>query len=125
MTIRNVLLAGAVCLAAGGTALADGDAAKGEKVFRKCKACHTVEEGKNRVGPSLFAVVGRPVAAIGDYKYSDAMRGFGDGKTWTPELLDAYLAKPKDLVPGTKMTFQGLKAEADRADVIAYLAGQG
>jgi cytochrome c len=103
-------------------AAADGDAANGEKVFRKCKACHTVEEGKNRVGPSLFGVVDRSVASVKGYKYSEAMIAFGAGKTWTPELLDTYLAKPKDLVPGTKMSFPGLMKDTDRADVIAYLA---
>lgn len=106
----------------GGAASAAGDAAAGEKVFRKCRACHTVEEGKNRVGPSLYGVVGRPVASVEGYRYSNAMKEFGAGKTWTPDLLDTYLTKPRDLVPGTKMSFPGLKKPADRADVIAYLS---
>lgn len=101
---------------------AGGDAANGEKIFRKCKACHTTERGKNRVGPSLFGIVDRPVASVDGYNYSAAMTAFGAGKTWTPELLDIYLTKPKDLVPGTKMSFPGLKQDTDRADLITYLA---
>jgi cytochrome c len=123
MKMRLACLIAALSLSAtSGAALAGGDAANGEKIFKKCKACHKVEEGKNGVGPSLFGVVDRPVASIADFKYSDAMTAFGAGKTWTAELLDTYLTKPKDLVPGTKMTFPGLKTEADRADVIAYLS---
>ena len=108
--------------AATGLAHAEGDVAAGKKVFRKCAACHKMVEGKKGVGPSLFAVVDRPVGSTEGYKYSKAMIAFGDGKTWTMELLDAYITKPNDLVPGTKMTFPGLKKEADRADLIAYLA---
>ena len=104
-----------------GAARAEGDAALGAKVFRKCKNCHKVEEGKKGIGPSLYGVVGGPVGSVEGYKYSKAMTAFGDGKTWTDELLDAYLTKPKKLVPKTKMTFGGLKKEADRANVIAYL----
>lgn len=124
MAVRIAILATIAGVALGGAALAEGDAENGEKVFRKCKACHTVEEGKNRVGPTLFGIVDRPVASVADYKYSDAMKAFGDGKTWTAELLESYLTKPKDVVPGTKMNFPGLKKDADRADVIAYLAAQ-
>lgn len=108
--------------AAAAPAMADGEAANGEKVFRKCKACHTVEDGKNRVGPALFGVVDRPVATVAGFKYSDAMVAFGKDKTWTAELLNTYLTRPKDLVPGTRMSFPGLKKDTDRADVIAYLA---
>ena len=104
-----------------GAARADGDAALGEKAFRKCKACHKLEQGKKGIGPSLYGVVGRPVATLEGYKYSKAMIAFGDGKIWTEELLDTYLTKPKALVPRTKMTFPGFKKEADRANVIAYL----
>ena len=107
--------------AATGAARADGDAALGAKVFKKCKACHQLEEGKKGIGPNLYGVVERPVATLEGYKYSKAMIAFGDGNTWTEELLDTYLTKPKALVPRTKMTFPGLKKEADRANVIAYL----
>lgn len=109
----------AVALA--GPALADGDAAKGEKVFNKCKACHTVEAGKNKVGPSLHNIVGRAPGTVEGFKYSKAMEEFGASHTWDEETLSAYLEKPKDVVPGTKMAFVGLNKEDDREDVIAYL----
>lgn len=106
-----------------GTASADGDAAKGEKVFGKCKACHMVGDGaKNRVGPELNGIVGRAAGAAEGFKYSDAMMAkAGEGLVWTEENLATYLEKPKDFIPGTKMTFAGLRKDEDRADVIAYL----
>ncbi len=104
--------------ATGGSALA-ADAAKGEKVFKKCKACHSLEAGKNKVGPSLHGVIDREAGAVEGYKYSKAM--MAAGVTWDDASLDAYLTKPKDFVKGTKMAFPGLKKEADREDVIAYL----
>jgi cytochrome c len=97
------------------------DAEAGEKDFKKyCTACHTVEEGKNRVGPSLFGVVGRPSGSISGFAYSPAMKAAGI--TWTADKLDTYLADPKATVPGNKMTFAGVKNEAERADLIAFLA---
>jgi len=123
--LRKMAAAMAVLAVAGfaGNALADGDAAAGEKVFRKCKACHMVGEGaKNRVGPELNGIVGRPAASIEDFKYSDAMKAKGqEGLVWTDENLHTYLKKPRDFVPGTKMTFAGLRKDDDRDDVIAYL----
>ena len=98
---------------------AEGDAAAGEKVYKKCKACHSMEEGKNKVGPHLHGVVGRAAGAVEGYKYSEALAG--SGLTWDEATLDQYLAKPKDLVPKTKMAFPGLKKEADRQNVIAYI----
>lgn len=100
-----------------------GDAVKGEKVFKKCKACHTAEEGgPNLVGPNLFNVMARGVAKEEGYSYSKAMKDFGaDGKKWTEETLFTYLEKPKALVPGTNMSFAGLKKEQDRKDLLAYL----
>jgi cytochrome c len=104
-----------------GPALAEGDAAAGEKVFNKCKACHTVEEGKNRVGPSLFNIVGRQPATVEGFRYSKAMEEFAAGHVWDEETLSVYLEAPKDVVNGTKMAFVGLKNPEDRDDVIAYL----
>lgn len=119
----KIVLAFAVALATGGlasgTAMAEGDAAAGEKVFRKCKACHATEEGKNKIGPSLHGVVGREAGAVDGYKYSSAMAD--SGLVWDEETLDAFLEKPKDVISKTKMTFAGLRKEEDRADVIAYL----
>ena len=106
-----------------GAALADGDAGEGEKVFKKCKACHQVGEGaKNRVGPVLNGIVDAPAGAVADFKYSDAlMAKAGEGLVWDEANLDAYLTKPKDFIKGTKMSFAGLRKEDDREDVIAYL----
>ena len=104
---------------ASGPAFADGDAAKGKKVFNKCKACHALESGKNKIGPSLHGVMGRAAGAVEGFKYSKAM--MDSGLTWDEETLSKYLEKPKDLVPGTKMAFAGLKKDKQRADVIAYI----
>jgi cytochrome c len=98
---------------------ADGDADAGKKIFQKCALCHTNEQGKNKIGPSLFGVVGRHSASIPDYAYSDAMKAAN--KTWDEATLDTYLTDPKALVPGTKMIFPGLKDPKDRQDIIAYL----
>ena len=101
----------------------DGDAAKGAAVFKKnCSACHTATEPKNKVGPYLGTVVGRPVATYEGFKYSKAMTEFGaDGKVWDEARLAEYLPKPKDLVKGTTMAFAGLKTPEEIADLIAYL----
>ena len=105
----------------GAEILAQGDPAAGEKVFRKCKACHTVEEdGPNRVGPNLYGIVGASVAAVDGFRYSGALTDHGGD--WTPDRLAAFLANPRKAVPGTKMSFAGLRKPEDQADVIAYLA---
>lgn len=103
-------------------AQAAGDPAAGEKVFTQCKACHTVQPGKNRIGPSLHGVVGRKAGTVEGFNYSPAMKGWG--MEWTPENLDKYLAEPKATIPGNKMAFPGLKKPEDRANLIAYLAQQ-
>ncbi|MDA4847386.1 c-type cytochrome [Hoeflea poritis] len=103
-------------------ALAEGDAKKGAKVFRKCKACHVVDEEKNKVGPHLVAIIDRPVASVDGFKYSKAMVEFGsDGKVWDVETLTLYLKKPKDLVKGTNMAFAGVRKDADMENLITYL----
>ena len=126
--MRKMLVGALAALALGGLAApalagADaGDPAKGEKVFKKCKACHSVEPGKNKVGPTLFGVVGRVVGSVEGYKYSKAMLAKKDeGLVWTEENLDKFLEKPKKFIPGTKMSFAGLRKPQQRADVIAYL----
>jgi cytochrome c2 len=104
----------------GAEILAQGDPAAGEKVFRKCKACHTVEEdGPSRVGPNLYGIVGASVAAVDGFRYSGALTDHGGD--WTPDRLAAFLANPRKAVPGTKMSFAGLRKPEDQADVIAYL----
>ena len=100
--------------------MAMGDIALGEKVFKKCAACHSiVKGGKNNIGPALYNVVGRKVGIINDYKYSKALSGYG--KEWTFEELNGYLLKPAKWIKGTKMSFAGLRKEKDRASVILYL----
>lgn len=105
-------------------AAAEGDAAKGEKVFRKCKACHAVGDGaENKVGPILNGVVGRAVAAGEGFEYSEALVAMGaDGVVWDEANLAAFLEKPREYAAGTKMSFAGLRKEKDRDNVIAYLA---
>ena len=100
--------------------LAMGDIATGEKVFKKCAACHSiVKGGKNNIGPALYNVVNRQVGIVSDYKYSKALSGYG--KSWTFEELNGYLIKPAKWIKGTKMAFAGLRKEKDRASVILYL----
>jgi cytochrome c len=112
-----------VAVAGADIAQAAGDAQAGEAVFKKnCAVCHTTEEGKNKIGPSLHGVVGRHSASLSDYTYSDAMEKAD--KTWDDQTLESYLTNPRELVPGTKMIFVGLKNEADRQNVIAYLDSQ-
>ena len=101
-------------------ALASGDVAAGEKVFKKCKACHVVDAEKHKTGPHLVNIMGRAAgSAEGFKKYSDAMKS--SGIVWNEETLDGYLEKPKAYVKGTRMAFAGLRKEEDRANVIAYL----
>ena len=103
-------------------ALAEGDAAAGEKVFIKCKACHENEQGVNKIGPTLKGIVGRKSASVEGYAYSDGMKAKGDaGQVWDEATLAAYLPDPKAYVPGTKMAFAGLKNPQEVLDVIAYL----
>jgi cytochrome c len=119
---RTVLAAFATTVLIAAPALADGDAEKGEKTFNACKACHDVEKGVNKVGPTLKGVVGRKAASVADYKYSEAMIAKGaEGIVWDEATLAAYLPDPKAFVPKTKMAYAGLKKPEDVANVIAYL----
>ena len=119
--MKKAILAAAAVLALGaGSAQAEGDAAAGEKVFKKCKACHKVEAGKKSpVGPNLHGLFGR-TAGTGDFKrYSSAMKD--SGIVWNDETIAAYLKDPKGYIPKNKMAFPGLKKDKDVANVIAYL----
>ena len=109
-----------VTLAAGQAAAQD--AAAGEKVFTKCKACHVADEDKNKIGPSLIGVIGKTAGTHPGFKYSKAMVEAGEGGlVWDDANLTAYLRAPKEVVKGTKMAFPGLKKDDDIANVIAYL----
>ena len=100
--------------------LALGDTAHGEKVFKKCSACHMIASGgKNMIGPNLWSVIGRTAGSVSDYKYSKAMVAYG--KEWTFEEMNSYLIKPQAYVKGTKMAFAGLRKEKDRASVILFM----
>ena len=94
-----------------------------EKIFKKCKQCHTLDVDKHKIGPSLRGIIGRQAGTADGYKFSKAMVAHGEGgAVWDQGSLDAYLTKPRDVVKGTKMAFPGLKKDTDRAAVIAYLA---
>jgi cytochrome c len=100
--------------------LAMGDLVHGEKVFKKCTACHQIaSDGKNMIGPNLWSVIGRTAGSVNDYKYSKAMIAYG--KEWTFEEMNSYLIKPQAYVKGTKMAFAGLRKEKDRASVILFM----
>ena len=100
--------------------MASGDADAGEKLFKRCKACHVVDAEKHKTGPHLVNIMGRTAGTVEGYKrYSKAIKA--SGIVWNEETLDRYLEKPKAYVKGTRMAFAGLRKEADRANVIAYL----
>ena len=120
--IRAATFAILVLMTTASISHADGDAAKGEKIYVKCKTCHDIDKGVNKVGPTLKGLVGRKAAAVPDFKYSDAMiaKG-GEGVVWDEATLEAYLPDPKAFVPKTKMVFAGLKKPEDIEDLIAFL----
>ncbi len=104
-----------------GALLAAADPAAGEKVAKKCTACHSLDDGgPNKVGPTLYDIVNRPIGGHAGFGYSDVLAGMSSD-TWTYENLNAFLAKPKDFAPGTKMSFAGLKKTGDRANLVAFL----
>lgn len=100
-----------------------GDTAHGEKVFLQCKACHALEAGQNRVGPSLHGIIGRTAGQVAGYSYTDANKN--SGIVWSEANLFDYLEHPRTTIPGTKMSFAGLRQAQDRADVVAYLKANG
>jgi cytochrome c2 len=126
LKIASAILAGVAMLAASAASAQDitGDAAAGEKVFKKCKACHAID-GKNKVGPHLDGVFGRVAGSVEGYKYSTGLKKFNEeGLVWNVETLTEYLPSPKDMVEKSKMTFK-LKKEDEIENVIAYLATLG
>ncbi len=117
--MKKTILAFGALLAISTHAMAEGDVAKGEKVFKKCAACHTLEEGKNKVGPSLYGIFDRTAGTLEGYKFSKAMAE--SGIVWDDENMDGYLKKPRAFLKGTKMAFAGIKKDNQRADLIAFL----
>jgi len=116
--MRNLIAI--VLLASVANAASAADPVNGAKVFKtQCSTCHSPVEGKKMVGPSLFGVAGRKAGSVPGFRYSSANQKFGG--TWDTATLDQYLKKPRDMVPGTTMTYPGLKNDSQRADVIAYL----
>jgi cytochrome c len=113
----------AVAIAMSGNALAEGDAPAGKAIFeRTCGNCHSAQIGVNKIGPSLWDVVGRPIASLPDYNYSQKLLSMrGEWKEWNRQNLDRYLTNPREVLHGVKMYFKGLPDAKDRADVIAYL----
>lgn len=121
-TVLGIGAAMALALAnlASGPAYA-ADAANGAKVFKKCAICHVADAPKNKVGPHLVNVIGRTPGGLEGFKYSKAMKAFGESNVWDETTLAAYLAKPRAAIKGTRMAFPGLKKEEQIADVIAYM----
>ena len=111
--------AAALALVLGGPARAEGDAAKGEKVFAKCKTCHEIATDKNKVGPTLQGVIGRKAGTVAGFKYSEAM--VNSGVTWDAATIAEYVAKPKEFIAGNKMAFAGLKKEDEIENLVAYI----
>jgi len=100
--------------------MALGDIESGEKIFKKCAACHSINKGgKNKIGPALYNVVGRVVGGVDGYKYSKTLASYG--KKWTFEELNGFLTKPSSYLKGTKMSYAGLRKEKDRSSIIKYL----
>jgi cytochrome c len=112
-------LAAVLCVLAAASAHADGDAARGEKRFEECVACHALARGTESVGPSLYGVIGRKAGEGGEFRYSPALKR--SGITWTEQSLDQFITDPQAVVPGNRMPFAGVTDAAARADLIAYL----
>ncbi len=117
--IKGMLMAVLTVGVIGSAAAQDGDVEAGKRVYRQCQACHAIEEGQNRVGPSLYNVIGRTAGSIEGFRYSPAHKK--SGIVWTAETLDPYLENPRTYIPGNRMAFAGLRNPKQRADVIAFL----
>lgn len=123
--MNRIIMASIALLATSFVTANAQDIAAGEKVFKKCKACHTATEAKNKIGPHLLGIVDRPAGTVEGFKYSKAMIAAAEGGLiWTAEDIAEYLVKPRAKLKGTKMSFAGLKKEEDISNVIAYLAAQ-
>ena len=117
--IQRIVIAG-LLLAGSATAALAADPAAGEKIFKaQCGICHAVVAGENRIGPTLFGVVGRPAGSVPGFNYTADHKKLG--VTWDAATLDKYLTNPRAMVPDTSMVYAGLKNDAERADVVAYL----
>ncbi|MGF1502844.1 MAG: c-type cytochrome [Paracoccaceae bacterium] len=123
---RKILIttAAAAAALAAGQATAQ-DASKGQRVYRACQACHVVDKEQNRVGPHLVGLIGREVASVDGYRYSKAMTEWGEGKVWDEATFLEYIEDPRGIVKGTKMAYNGVKKEQDRADLLAFLKEEG
>lgn len=122
-TAATLALAASIAGCAGNEMATAADPVRGERAYQKCYACHSIEPNENDLtGPSLHAIVGRPIAAAVEFEYSAEMRAFARAESrWTAELLDRFIADPEALVPGTDMGFGGIADASERADLIAYL----
>jgi cytochrome c len=121
-TAADVLALSVLTIGLAGSALADGDPVRGEQMFRQCMACHSLNDGENRIGPSLYGLFGREAGTVDGYNYTPAMREAG--VVWTAETLDAHLTDPRGFIPQNRMgmTFpRGVPDAQDRADLISYL----
>ena len=118
--MRRIVIAASLLLAGSATAALAADPAAGEKIFKtQCGICHTVVAGENRIGPTLFGVVGRPAGSVPGFNYTADHKKLGI--TWDAATLDKYLTNPRAMVPDTSMVYAGLKDDAQRADLVAYL----
>jgi cytochrome c len=112
-------LAAAGVLIGAGAAHAQGDAAAGQRVFNKCRACHDVDQERNKIGPHLVGIFGREAGSVEDFNYSGAVKE--SGVVWDDEMIAEYVANPREFIPGNRMAFAGLRNEQEIADLLAYL----
>lgn len=126
--LAGLLIAAIITPAATTSHASEGDAVRGERVFQRCYACHSIDpnETAKLQGPSLFRIIGRPAGAVAGFEYSEAMREkAAAGLTWDAATLNRYIADPEAVVPGTRMSVPPLRDDQERADLIAYLASSG